>query len=354
MEAQRPKEETAETKQRALNTDEQRALTLQKEPSKGPQFTFLTKEKHVNLVKLPEKIVDETKFSSWTKLVRVTAFVKRYCDNLRNRKKTKREKIKITESKSGKWNQTTERSYKPSLGRVVPVLTPSEIEWAENHVLKTCQADRYPREYKALLEGRCVAPQSPLKKMRPTLDKNGVMCLSSRLRAAKYLNMDKRSPILLPKDDHLTSIIVWHHHIEVNKHVGGTGTTLSTLNKRYWLLGGRREVGKNLAKCTPCRRNNARPKPQEMAPLPRCRVHSQEVERITPIHKTGIDVAGPFKVNLGRGSATWKKSETQHLVDVFPSNKDHHIRRARVKYKNKIIDRSLSRLMVIQEAPPQV
>ena len=102
----------------------------------------------------------------------------------------------------------------------------------------------------------------------------------------------------MPKDDHLTSIIVWHHHIEVNKHVGGTGTTLFTLNKRYWLLGGRREVGKNLAKCTPCRRNNARPKPQEMAPLPRCRVHSQEVERITPIHKTGIDVAGPFKVNL--------------------------------------------------------
>ena len=195
----------------------------------------------------------------------------------------------------------------------------------------------------------------------------------------------------------------------MNKHVGGTGTTLSTLNKRYWLLGGRREVGKNLAKCTPCRRNNARPKPQEMAPLPRCRVHSRKVKRITTIHKTGIDVAGPFKVNLGRGSATRKKSETKHnckfcerllhlqtvldniwpqlhcmnkwttqrdiqvgdivavlenksrgvwpigkIVDVFPSNKDHHISRAQVKCKNKVIDRSLSKLMVIQEAPPQV
>ena len=39
------------------------------------------------------------------------------------------------------------------------------------------------------------------------------------------------------------------------------------------------------------------------------------------------------------------------ILQIFPGAKDGHVRRASVMCQNKILDRSLSRLAVIQEAP---
>ena len=284
---------------------EDRTLEMTEEASqelrRGQEISFQATVSEEVPPKLPEKLIDETRFSSWAKLVRIIAYCRRYVMCLKHE----------TEKKSKPDTESVSSEPKNGQNKKIQPLTPQEIKNAENCLLRVSQAESYPTEYLALMKGETVAAQSSLRRLRPRLDENLVMRLTGRLRAAEYLNPDKRSPILLPKNAHITSIIVHHYHVVVNKHVGGTGNTLASLNEKYWLTGGRNEIRKILSVCLPCRRNNARPKHQEMSPLPAYRFHPEE-SRIAPFYMTGVDVAGPFKVNLGRGMSTRKNAENEH------------------------------------------
>ena len=195
----------------------------------------------------------------------------------------------------------TVKRYRPKLADAVPPLTPEELRAAEIQVLRVCQAEAFPRDVKALGNLGHVAPQSSLRPLRPCMGEDGLIRVNARLRAAQHLNQDVKHPVILPKGHPVTRLIISHHHSEVLKHTAGVSHTLAVVQQRFWIIGGRTEVRRVLSGCTPCRRKNASIRHQEMAPLPNQRVAPQD-NRVWPFYHTGIDAAGPFEVNLGRGT----------------------------------------------------
>ena len=137
---------------------------------------------------------------------------------------------------------------------------------------------------------------SRLAKLKPVLAER-VLRVGGRLKEAIVLSYDEKHPIILPKKQHVSKLIVCHCH-ESLAHAGRE-QTLGQTTKLFWILGGR-GVAKNIIRnCFKCSRLNERPMKRVMAPHPK--------ERLQPYkpHFTfsGVVFFGPLMVNWGRGSA---------------------------------------------------
>ena len=283
--------------------------TAKEECRRGELFTFMAaQERERQTVQAPGQVIDASRIGSWTKLVRTTAFCKRYIENLRKKATKSRTTVKVTHQKLEPRGVLSVRKYNPPLSTVVPPLTTEEIKWAEDHIIQTCQWEAFPEDMKRLVNLGAVAPKSKLNRLRPCLDKNGIMRTAGRLRSSENLPEDMKCPIILPRKNHVSQLIIRHYHTKVLKHTAGTSHTLAELNQKYWTIGGRSEVRRILEQCTPCGRKNAKAKQQEMAPLPEHR-YLPEKTRVWPFYHTGVDAAGPFEVNLGRGT---RKNQALH------------------------------------------
>ena len=87
---------------------------------------------------------------------------------------------------------------------------------------------------------------------------------------------------MLVRDEHLRLL-----------HAGPT-LLMSSLERRFHLVGGRKLIRSITRECVTCRKYTARPKPQLLGQLP--------VERITPgsvFDKVGVDYAGPMLIKYG-------------------------------------------------------
>ena len=116
-------------------------------------------------------------------------------------------------------------------------------------------------------------------------DERGVWRCGGRLAnteipyAAKY-------PILLPKSHPLTSLIVKQAHERVCHN--GVKETLAETRAKYWLPSGRSFTKKIIHKCVICRRFEGLPfKAPQPPPLPECRV-----KEAPAFSYTGVDFAG--------------------------------------------------------------
>jgi hypothetical protein len=131
------------------------------------------------------------------------------------------------------------------------------------------------------------------------LDKNNVMRSNSRLAHTQFLRYSQKCPVILPKDHHITKLLVRHYHENVLQHAGGHAHTLAELQIKFWIIQGR-QVCKNLIKqCVTCKLHRNQPISQAQGNLPEYRIPSK---RQAPFSHTIIDAAGPFKVKYGRGT----------------------------------------------------
>ncbi|XP_053395800.1 uncharacterized protein LOC128555967 [Mercenaria mercenaria] len=111
-----------------------------------------------------------------------------------------------------------------------------------------------------------------------------------RLQYAE-LSEGSRYPILVPKKDKFTHLLVERHHKEI-MHCGES-QTLSNLRYKYCIPQGRATVKSVLRQCTVCRRCEGGPyKVPEMPPLPKVRVASS-----SPFTYTGLDYLGPLNIS---------------------------------------------------------
>ena len=113
----------------------------------------------------------------------------------------------------------------------------------------------------------------------------------------KYAQLpeEQRFPALLPKESHVTTLVIRHFHEKI-KHQG-RGMTLNEIRAcGFWIVGGSSAVGKLIGKCVTCCKLHAPAKDQVMAALPEDRL------AITPpFTNSAVDYFGPhnsFHYNL--------------------------------------------------------
>ena len=170
------------------------------------------------------------------------------------------------------------------------------MKTAELETSKCVQRHHFPEEFHSLTQSARngvphVKKNSCLRRLDPILI-NGLLCVDRRLDLASE-PFDSKHQIILPKNDHVSILLVEHYH-QISGH-SGKEYVLSLLRERFWAVKAGSAVKRVLSRCVDCRRRQGPACEQKMADLP--------VDRLTadqpPFTCVGVDCFGPFQVRRG-------------------------------------------------------
>ena len=148
------------------------------------------------------------KFSSWTRLKRVMAWLLRYKQNLNKQSQRRKAKEVI--------------SYQSDVSKITP-LSVTEVNEAEREIIKLVQKQTFKEELLALSritrvckETEETAIRNPTKKtssiykLDPVLE-NGLIRVGGRLHQAPIAS-DAKHPVILPRKHHIVKLIITYYH----------------------------------------------------------------------------------------------------------------------------------------------
>ena len=184
----------------------------------------------------------------------------------------------------------------------------NEIKVAKLLLSQWAQIRHFPGVWEKLNKGQSIPVKHPLYKLSPFLDKKGtveVIRLAGRLKSAEHLRFEARFPVLLPANDDLTKLLLWHYHTKVLNHCGGVNSLLSFIQKRFSVVHPVPSARKVVAGCVVCRKRDLKSATQIMADLPNHRIPAGV--RVEPFQSCAADCAGPFLVSQGRGRSPAKR-----------------------------------------------
>lgn len=228
----------------------------------------LLEEKQISLVTVNNEYCSEfwdtlfEKFSSYSRLNRVVAYLLRYFDN---------------------YLQRHEKNLGP--------LTVDELKKAQVVILRQVQKKHFPREFSDLKSGKPIRDKN-IFSLNPFVDEVGLIRVGGRLSNAS-VSYDQKHPILLPSKDPVVHLLMQKEHISL-LHAGAQ-TVLFNFRTKFWPLGGLRAIKKIIKSCVVCFQFNAKSAQQIMADLPR--------DRVTPTRvfaKVGVDFGGPLLIRSSR------------------------------------------------------
>jgi hypothetical protein len=201
-------------------------------------------------------------FSSWKRLVRVTAWILRI-------------KAKILAKRQLKDESTPEGDC----------LTPEELERSRTFWIKEAQKSLNPR-----------VQAKELRTLSPFTDKEGIIRVGGRIDNA-LVSYETRHPALLPYNHRVAKLIMEEYH---QKGHTGVATTVAKARRSYWISRAH-DLAKTIKyNCVTCRKANPKTETQIMANLPQQRLKPHS----PPFHYTSCDYFGPLTVKVGRNKTT--------------------------------------------------
>ena len=167
-------------------------------------------------------------------------------------------------------------------------VTAAEFGAAEVALVQYVQRKEFPSYF-----GKDIPVKGSLSPLAPKMNADGLLVVGGRVSKGD-LPEKMKHPVILPKDHHLTDLIVRDTHLQ-NGHVGREHV-LSLVREKFWLIRGRLAVRRVLAKCVVCKKWDAKPATQLMGDLPKGRIEGSS----PPFANVGIDFFGPIMVKRGR------------------------------------------------------
>ena len=139
----------------------------------------------------------------------------------------------------------------------------------------------------SVLRTQQVANNSSLVTLLPFLDSDGLIRMTTRLTQNESVSEAEKYLIILPKHNTLVEKLVLHLHT-LHGHLGLSNTEF-VLRKRYWVIGGKREIRRILHQCKNLECRPLKPIQQQMSSLPAERFMAQ-----APFTHVSVDSAGPI------------------------------------------------------------
>lgn len=196
--------------------------------------------------------------------------------------------------------------------------TAEELLQASNIIIQSVQRAAFPEELRALSQRSTLPKNSPLTKLNPILDGEGMLRVGGRLSNAEVGDNEKR-PLILPGGHHISLLLIRHHHDRV-RHQGRLFTEGAIRAAGLWLVGGRRHINKVLHKCITCRKLRGVTEKQKMADLPKERLCVAP-----PFTHVGLDVFGPWNVTARRTRGGMAQSKRWAILFTCMSTRAIHI-----------------------------
>ncbi|GFS96917.1 amine oxidase [Nephila pilipes] len=200
-------------------------------------------------VETTNPVIDITHCSSYTKFLRVTAWILRFLHNCRNELRFQFE------------------------------LTAEELQKAKDYWILNVQQQCFHVEMEALKNNCPLPTTSKIARFNPFL-KNNQIRLGGRLQFAP-LSTDVRHPLLLEGNHPFVLLLI--KSTRVRLHHLGTRIVLSELRSDFWILRGRQAIKKVLHQCLPCKLSKLKCGNQIEGPLP-----SERVTPSVPFSTTGL------------------------------------------------------------------
>jgi hypothetical protein len=219
-------------------------------------------ENVVSFVATTEDFCLFNRYSSFYKLLRVTAYIKRFAHNCNRKNK-----------------------------RLTGILSAEEIENAHYCLIRRAQQESFPQEFHSLIKNKNISNDSRIKALSPFVH-NGLLRVGGRLSESD-LPFSQKHPILLCNHHILTELIVKHYHYKY-LHFGGQ-SLLAQIRLRYWPIRAKVLIKKIVRRCLVCFRYSPGKYVQKMGNLPRDRV-SVPTRCFQVVQ---LDYAGPIQMKSG-------------------------------------------------------
>ncbi|XP_044760769.1 uncharacterized protein LOC123318219 [Coccinella septempunctata] len=171
----------------------------------------------------------------------------------------------------------------------VDCLTHGELQSALVSIIRHEQRKYFGDEI-LMIKNEERLPKS-LRVLNPFM-KDDVIRVGGRLRNAD-MPYDNKFPILIPSKSVLAKLLITEIHVQYMH--AGIETTLSLLKRNYWILGAKRITRRIVGNCIPCWKVRPTSFLRPMGNLPDFRV-----KQARPFLNTGVDLAGPFMIKMGR------------------------------------------------------
>lgn len=135
--------------------------------------------------------------------------------------------------------------------------------------IRTIQSEEFKEELLAIKRTEALPLRSPLIKLTPFLDKQGILRVGGRLKHAQ-LAYDEKHPAILPTTSPFARLVIEVCHRRTLH--GGVQLTLGALRQEYWIPRSRALVKSYLHRCVTCLRWRASSPQPLMGNLPRVRI----------------------------------------------------------------------------------
>lgn len=217
-----------------------------------------------------------------SKLVRIMAYVMRFCN-----------RCKIIKNKKESYQKPSTSIDLSKTKELVELPTEEEKVSAYNYFIKKEQEFYYQLEYQYFLhkqeenaEHMLYPENSKIVSLRPFMDKEKMIRMGGRIGKAD-ISYDMKHPFIVPPNTRLSWLIVTNAH-EKTLH-GSVQIMMQFVRQNLWIPRLRNELRARVHKCVVCKRYNATFENQLMADLPADRVNPNK-----PFLITGVDYAGPL------------------------------------------------------------
>lgn len=218
-----------------------------------------------------------TRYSSFVKLIRIIATMKRFVFNCKYPSKTSRNQLSC-----------------------------DELNAAETTILRLVQQETFQDEYNCITNNKSLPRNSKLLQLNPFIDTNDLMRVGGRLENA-MMSYSRKHPIIMPQNHHVTTLIINKLHQDTLH--GGTAAVLNASRDKYWILNSRRCITSTLHKCVICAKQRSTLSTQLMGNLPAPRVNITKA-----FAKVGIDFAGPI---ITKSSTLRNAKQQKSYVCIF-------------------------------------
>ena len=213
--------------------------------------------------------IDVTRFSSYSKILRVTCYVLSFISKL---------KFSVNRKKS-----------LPTIEQCNPI-SADNLKKAELLLLSSLQMENFPELHEYFNSNKSKATPTLVKQLGLFM-KDGIIRSAGRI-ANSDLDYDAKYPILLPHNSHVTTLLIREIHNK-NLHCG-TNEVLCQLRERFWLLKARQKIKNILRKCLVCLKVQGKPFRAPCVPdLP-----TDRVKQSKPFEITGTDYTGCISVKF--------------------------------------------------------